>query len=927
MRARAWPTVGRSEQLREVGAAVARAREGAGTVVTLEAPAGAGKTQILDEAETCGRDAGIEVRRARVPATDVAAPFAAPLAALETTLAELDAGEGAPRSLLEAAAGSVGTPVAVDRLLRMVDDAAARGPLLLVLDDLHRADPGTVAWVEQLVPRVPALPVVLVLASRPPVSGAPLEGPWADLRTRSVAIELPPLADDAVAELVAIALGAPPGDRLRRVLAATGNLPLLVTALLESVVDAEQASTVEGVADIDSSTEATLVARAPQVVVERVREITGDARQPLLAAAVLGDPFAPGLVARVLSEGMGEVLAALESAERSGLLVAEDRRYRFRHDLYRQAVLASASAPVIAALHGEAATVSAAAGEKPLVVAEHLLASGMGGDDAVAWLVAAAESVVAFAPTTALTLVEHALSRTQVPSRALTTVHLRALASLGQVAESEALARRMLASAATPDEEVRLRRDLAMALFHQGRPAESLEELTAAVALAPPGPVRDRLQAETSFAQLLNADFDGAGERAEEAASRAEAVGDLTTEVGADMVLCLIRLYDDRRTESLALADRLEHLASLPQTSDAQLYQPWFAASLARLETDDLDGARRAAGEGQRRCVDAGYQWMAPAYDALTAFAALRAGDLDDCVASAQAALGWGIEDRLGAALWCHAFIARAALHRGDPDEARTHVAEADRLVAAGRAQLGWDHLAIAHARQAEADGDLDGALDALGLVWDLHDALGAHSAQQELGPAIVRLAHLTGRSERAEAVVAHVVAVRDRVGSETAMADVEWARGWRDQDPDALRRALVHQGQTPRRLAAATIRAHLAHVLHERGDTREAAAVASQARLDLEGCGAVGDAALLAGIEGVAPKPVRTSPTGVDALSRSERRVVSLIGQGLSNADIAEALFVSRRTIESHVSASYRKLGLGNRVELARVGMDLVEA
>ncbi len=103
----------------------------------------------------------------------------------------------------------------------------------------------------------------------------------------------------------------------------------------------------------------------------------------------------------------------------------------------------------------------------------------------------------------------------------------------------------------------------------------------------------------------------------------------------------------------------------------------------------------------------------------------------------------------------------------------------------------------------------------------------------------------------------------------------------------------------------------------------RGAAEIASQARRDLEGCGATGDAAALAPLEG-RKRRAPAATEGPDALSRSERRVVAMIAEGLTNAEIADALYVSRRTVESHVSASYRKLGVTNRVELARIGMHL---
>lgn len=62
------------------------------------------------------------------------------------------------------------------------------------------------------------------------------------------------------------------------------------------------------------------------------------------------------------------------------------------------------------------------------------------------------------------------------------------------------------------------------------------------------------------------------------------------------------------------------------------------------------------------------------------------------------------------------------------------------------------------------------------------------------------------------------------------------------------------------------------------------------------------------------------TPPPGLAGpLTRSEAAVVELVAQGCTNSAIAERLFISRRTVESHVSSAYRKLGVGNRVELAR--------
>ncbi len=56
----------------------------------------------------------------------------------------------------------------------------------------------------------------------------------------------------------------------------------------------------------------------------------------------------------------------------------------------------------------------------------------------------------------------------------------------------------------------------------------------------------------------------------------------------------------------------------------------------------------------------------------------------------------------------------------------------------------------------------------------------------------------------------------------------------------------------------------------------------------------------------------------GIAALTASERRIVDLAVQGLSNPQVAQELFISRRTVESHLASAYTKLGIANRRELA---------
>lgn len=923
-----WPTVGRDSELGAIDRWVDAARRGDGRFVLVEGVAGAGKTHLLDAAVRAidQGDGRITVARARVPVSDLAAPFAAPLAALDATLADLGVGTGGPRSMIEAGAGDVAQAVAIDGLLRAIEDRCLSGPLVLCLDDVHAADQGTVVWLDRLAERVGSLPLLVLVGARPPVPGTAYEQLHAVLTSRHTLIPLQPLDPAAVIQLVVAVLGSPPGRSLSAILERAEGLPLFVTAILERVPEAELVRGDE-VVELGEDIASVLAARAPDAVADRVRAVAPELRLVLLAAAVLGETITAGHVQHMLGIPLIEVIDALDALERSGLLVADGVSYGVRHELYRQAVLEGASGPARAALHAAAATARAERGEPAVLVARHLVAAGTPTPSMSDWLLDAAETIVAYEPQNALDMIDVVIRGEREPSRRAIGLRGRALASIGRVDEAEALLRRMLRSADSPAEELRLRRELALALFQQGRPAESMVEMVRVVELAPDEVARARARAEESFTHLLVGGFERAGELAAEQAMVGVDLGDLTTEAAASMVLCLVTLYHGRMSEALALADRLEHLTALEVTSDAAVYQPWFAAGMARVEADDHVGARRIARIGQQRCIEAGYQWMIPGYDALATYCSLRSGELGDAIAEATAALDWRIADRLGVAVWCHAFIARACIHRGELERADLELAAAGSLIEQGRAQLGWDHIGLAHAALSERRGDLDAAYRALADPWDLHEALGVRSAMQETAPELVRLESLLGRRQRTEAALALLDGSAEAIGDATRLADRARARAWMHRDADGLEEAILHARRAPRRLVTATALAELAEWSEGLGSRRVRADAASAAAELFTTCGAIGDLRRLEPFLSKRAGRTKVAVTGPSSLSRTENMVVALLADGLANADIAARLHISRRTVESHVSSAYRKLGVSNRVELARIGLRLRDA
>ena len=136
--------------------------------------------------------------------------------------------------------------------------------------------------------------------------------------------------------------------------------------------------------------------------------------------------------------------------------------------------------------------------------------------------------------------------------------------------------------------------------------------------------------------------------------------------------------------------------------------------------------------------------------------------------------------------------------------------------------------------------------------------------------------------------------------GGEAQVAAIDCLRAARS--PLDLARALVdHGGALRREGERALAREPLLEGL-ELAATCGASALAEHARTELRAAGA---------------RPRRAARSGVEALTPSERRVAALAAEGLSNAEVAQALFVTVRTVEMHLSAAYRKLEIASRAAL----------
>jgi DNA-binding CsgD family transcriptional regulator len=918
--------VGRDSELAALRGLIDGIAAGRGSAVLVVGEPGVGKSRLADTAAEMGSAAGFDVRAGRARQLHVEAPFAAVLDALDVRVSELTPGSdaGASRTMLEA--GALGAPgfLLAERLVERLEDAAHAHPVLLVLEDLHWADAESLRWLRRLVERVDTLHLGVLATSRPPRPDAAWSRALVDWRGDR--IDLAPLAPTDVTELAASVLGAQPGPRLTEALTEASGTPMLVLALIEALQGAGALGrSDDGGVDFTGSAPDL---HAGAAVTARLSEVTADTRRALQVAAVIGATIAVADLAAVLGRRAVDIIPALDDATAAGILIdTGSDAIAFRHELYRDAVLATVSPAALSALHLDVARTLAARGAPALDVAEHFARGARPGNrEAVDWLQRAALEVVPHAPGTALRLLDTAigLCGTQ-PAAELLMTRVQALAAAGHSAEAEALGTSLLREGLDAEIEARLRRELALSFFVQGRAAESVEQMERVRVLDTRPQNIGRVHAEIAFARFVGLDYDAARTAANTAVDEGRRAGDGAAIVGGTAVLCLMEELSNRFPSALRLADDIERLAAQPNAAEAHIYQPWFAAALARLEADKLDDAARAVREGRSVAQHTGAAWAIPGYDAVSAFAARRTGDFDDAETIARATLEYldGV-DGFGVALWCHGFVAQVALHHGDPDTAEVTLDLAEQHLASSRAQLGWEQLAWARARWHERADRPDAALQALRVVWETFGAIGILSGREEIGPTLGRLAVEAGDLALAQDVASALVVAADETELMAFRVDAERASAWLNGDPERALAAVALSRNTPRRPATAATLEDAAALLKAANRASESRACASDA-LDLwMSLGAEADAGAVAARFGLQrPKSVRPR-FGFEALTPTERRVVDLVADGLSNVEIAQRLYVSRRTVESHISSAYRKVELSSRVDLAKAVLRL---
>ncbi len=834
-------------------------------------------------------------------------------------------------ALLRGEAGSLcgedTTAVLAEQLLALVDELCAARPTVLVIDDLQWADQGSVGLWERLARSGRHRPLLLIGMMRPVPQREDLLAlrHTAELAAR---LQLDGLAEAEVTELVAaLAGGKPAADLLQLADGAAGN-PLYLTELVDALARSGSVTVTEaGVAELISNSAPDSLSEA---IADRLRFVSRRVRDVLRGAALLGVEFAVPDLATVLKCGVAELIPAVDEACAAGVLAESSHGLSFRHPLIRTALYEEMPAPVRAAWHREAAHALAQAGAPADRVARQLLAAIGGSADTepldewiLRWLGQTAPLLVGQAPRAAAELLRQAVTRSPADSvrhDSLVCRYAEALYRVGNAGEAEHVANGALADIVDPGLRVDLHWTLAQCRTLTGRFTESLAALDEV--LAHPevsGWHRARLLVLMARAHRQLGQVEKAGQVAAAALVEASDAGDNWAIGWALHVLTMVTVMQGRMTDAPPLFDRaLSVTQADPALTDLRLLLQLNKA-LTLGELDQHQGAFAAARQAQRLASRAGIMIrLAQAHnclgqllfdvgawdDALTEVSAIPDGTKDPAMACCD----------LGAA-------AVISFHRGDLDAAQQSLAAAaPHAKRIGNRVIGT--LAMARSLAAEQAGDLPRALAVLTGFADNAEEL---DEIEDLLPDGVRLATKAGDTAAARSLTDRAEALARETDIPHRQANALFCRGLLDRDAGLLLQAADRYRDAARPLLGAQALEAAAGLFLDRGERAPARAAFTRS-LDLyTALGAARDVARLQaafrahGIRRAPRVKHRKARRGWESLTPTEVKITEMVAQGLSNPQIAARLFLSRRTVGTHVSHILSKLDVNSRIDIAR--------
>ncbi|MFR0359563.1 helix-turn-helix transcriptional regulator [Streptomyces sediminimaris] len=898
---------------------------GRGACVVVEGAAGVGKSRLLAELDRMARRSGFDVVSVRADELDQYAAGAALQSALQSS-------GGSHRAL---AAADDQRLWLLDSIADALEDRAQRAPVAVLVDDAQWADPATLFALRTLPGRLAASRILWALAVRSDTERPTVARVREDLeRLGARWLTLGPLPQRELRQIAADILGAAPSPGFARLLRGVAGNPFLASELARAFADTGVARTETGEGSLLRQSIPLSFRRSVAARVERLPE---DAVHLLQVGSVLGREFHLGTAARMLGRPVGSLLAGVEAALNCGLLSGDGPRLAFRHVLTRQAVHDNLPLAVRTALHRDAAECLSGSGARPAEVAWHVVMSGGPVDeDAVSTLVTAVREMSSSAPDAAADLAQRVagLLPAHDPRRiVLLTDAAEYLGRTRRVHEALDLVDATLPEGLEPLREARLR--LVAAEIHQaaGDDAAAMTHLSKALDLPDlPSDLRVRLLKTKATGHVYLGDITAAEETGPglvEASYRSE---DPAVVVSAMVFQSQISFYRGHLSRALERAEQATRRAGA-QAAALYLRPPripalWLATVLTA--TDRLAETERVLRAGQREAEALGLGWSLPHWHAARACALLEQGALDDAAVEAEAGLMVAQELEITPPTpQARSVLALVETRRGDLLKAGAHLRAAAAGSGTGSRRYGpW--LAVAGACLADAEGEDGEAAAVLAGSFVRQEPTRLLALPPSHWPAIVRIALRGGDRSLGECVADVVRGLSEEaVSRQIAGAVSAHVDGLLQQDSRALASAVTGYRSTGRPGALASACEDLGQLMASSGDTVSAIAHFEEAAHLAAASGAGRDQERIRRRLrrlGVRTAPARTHPgdrQGWEELTESERKLIPLVVEGLTNRAMADRLYVSVHTVNTHMKHIFTKLGINSRVELTRLAIE----
>jgi DNA-binding CsgD family transcriptional regulator len=930
----------RERETEALDLALEKACAGDGGLILFVGPAGIGKSRLVAAGRDFARARDFEVLAAAGAEPEREFPFGVALQLFERVVRDASAAQRA--ELLEGAAGLAGPlfcgdPAAVSGaspalfplvhgLFWLLSNLAERRPLVLAVDDLHWCDSESLRFLLYVAQRVSALRVLVLVSARPgeAVTAEALLGQLIEHPDARV-LRLAPLSHEAVRAVSETELGFAVADEFVAACArVTGGNPFFLNELLSALRS-------EGI-DAHNADPERVLGLAPEALTQRllvrVMRLPEPAPSVARALAVLGDRPSLDHVAALAGVDRAAASEAADALARAEILdprlLRSGEPASFVHPIVRDAIYYDRSAADRGRSHAEAARLLLDSRASVEEIAAHLLRARPGTDPrAVTCLVAAARQAGARgSPGSAARLLGRALEEqlTDAERGELLCELAASEIAVGHADAAERHAAEGHVLLGAPESRARAQRLRGQALGTARRYAEAADAYERGVSEVPDDSELAR-DLRASFVTMCLLDGTVRSRALPHVPKIVLAADPTSTEHNLIAWIAARQAFSLKaeRDEVRALAHRAWGNGALLQAEGGD-GEGWAAAcvalNLCESFEESIEIAGAALAETRRRGSISGSA-IASICRAIPLF---ERGEILDAIAELETALQAREAGGGRATEAASAFLARSLIERGQLAQA----AESLKTTEQPAARRSFEHALRleAHARVRLAQGDASGALtaarDAGSELQDLQIRNPYFSWRATAAQAALALDDRTTAAQLIEeelelsrhvagpAGIARGLRIKGLIeGGETGLHLLEQAANTIPADPPRLERtrALADFGSALRRANKRSAARTSLKEAHELARSGGATALAERARIELAALGA---------------RP-RKEPADRDQLTASEHRVVEMARQGMTNKQIAQALFITVKAVEWHLHHAYLKLNIKSRKQLAQ--------